>query len=107
MQSEFPSEPQFRFGIRALLVAVAVCAVLALLFSWLPNTITSSELQAVNIGMTKDEVRAVLGEPTSIWRLESAPDGAEEAWYYAQWDYLNAPPAMRFRDGQVIHVRGN
>jgi len=99
---------RFRFGLRGLLVGVAVCAVVALLSSWLPNSITTSELRDVSIGMTKDEVRTLLGEPIDIHPIDEPrpPYNSDEAWSYVQWDYLDAPPAVGFRNGRVIHVRG-
>jgi len=96
-----------RFTLRALLIAVAVCALGALVYSWIPHAVTSSELRSVTVGMTKDEVRKLLGEPISVLRLEQphAPDFLDEAWYYSRgFLYLDSPPAVGFRDGFVAYV---
>lgn len=61
-----PKKLRFRFGLRGLLALVAACAVVTLIYSWMPNYVTTAELSRLKPGMTPDEVRSILGEPDSF-----------------------------------------
>ena len=96
-----------RFTLRTLLVAVALCAVAVLIYSWLPDTVTTAELHRVQLGMTREEVRKLLGEPANVLHMQpSPPDNLDEAWYYFRgYGWLDAPPAVGFREGRVAYVQ--
>ncbi len=58
---------------------MAVCAVGSLIYSRLPNRVTSAELDRLQRGMPREQVRQILGEPDRIFH---SPKLNTEAWTY-------------------------
>lgn len=54
---------RFRFWLRGLLALVAVCALVSLVYSWLPNSVTQAELRRLRKGMPQAAVVDTLGQP--------------------------------------------
>jgi outer membrane protein assembly factor BamE (lipoprotein component of BamABCDE complex) len=100
-----------RYTLRTLLVLVAISAAGAWIYSFVPNIVTKAQLAGVRPGMTKDEVRSLLGEPIRVLEngvATTVPYQTEENWfwYYAVWGQeMDSPPTMEFRDGRVVSVR--
>lgn len=95
-----------RFGLRGLLIGAAICGVLAIAYRNSPNVLWHSELAQVQVGMSKDEVRQLLGEPLGVLRVESYPD--YEGWVYATTlgpTYGRNQPQVNFENGLVTATR--
>jgi len=65
-----PTKWRLRFGLGTLLAIVLMCAVVARIYV---GVTTPREVLAVKHGMSLDEVRAILGEPSEIDRSEYWP----------------------------------
>ena len=85
---------RIRFGLRSLLLILAVIAALLAGYRLLPNEITRQELNLVRPGMMPADVRALLGDPDKI--VHHA-DGDEMWWYGYRW----ANGYVRFQNGVV------
>lgn len=90
-----------RFSLRTLLIVVAVAAVISLAgaaihheYVRVTHVLTSEELRAVKIGMTPEEVRAILGKPT----------GTEEKNGRTIWTYGLFDTFIEFENGKCVSV---
>jgi hypothetical protein len=67
---------------------------------------SDSAFRKVKIGMTKDQVRALLGEPLSEYPIV---EGGREGWRYS-WKRTDTHYRARvviFKDGRVVKVRAH
>lgn len=63
--------------------------------------VNREECNKVAIGMTTDEVKALLGEPASNTEHESV-NGKMETWSYQRQVYFGANCMIIFQDGKVL-----
>jgi hypothetical protein len=75
------------------------CLLLLLVGSFLGGCTTASQLNDIHIGMSKDQVIAILGKPDST----SAQSNVEYMTYYLSNDqsYRDQPYSVRLLDGKV------
>src|SRR5688500_314483 len=69
-----------QFSLRTVLVVTAVCAVVcALSILWLTGPTSSAEFSRIATGMSRDEVREIMGEPDEF---RPRTENASETWSY-------------------------
>jgi outer membrane protein assembly factor BamE (lipoprotein component of BamABCDE complex) len=77
--------------------------VLLLLVTFLgcgPSTLTDANFAKLSKGMTKQEVRAILGPPDTT-NVSTMPTGREEQWYYRDG---KKSAAVAFSGDTVVHL---
>jgi len=65
-----------------------------------PNRLTSENFGQIHEGMTKAEVRAILGDPYQV-NFSTMPTGREEQWYYGNG---GKTAAISFRGDTVVFL---
>ncbi len=98
-KKRFTLAAAFFAGVAAFLAAFAVAAL------YRPGAITAHDLSRLKQGMTRDEVRAILGEPTIPVRATMTGSDREEVWIYAlpysHWSVTKADYQLKFFDGRL------
>ena len=65
-----------------------------------PDKLTAENFDQIQKGMTKSEVRSLLGEPELV-NFSTMPGGREEQWYYGEG---KRTAAIAFLGDKVVHV---
>ncbi len=68
---------------KSLAVLVPIVALVLVAYSCLPNVAQDYELNQLRVGMTRDEVVAILGRPDKVLVSKHFP--GQETWHYAVW----------------------
>jgi hypothetical protein len=68
----------FQFGMPTLMVAAAICAVVA--FVLFTGPISREEFNRIRLGMTQEDVQSILGKPDRTQQL-----GRGESWGYRRY----------------------
>lgn len=85
-----------RFSIRQLFFWIGILAVLLSFGMYVvPNEITLAEVNQLVPGMTKDQVRAILGRPDGIDMTFALDGHPRECWRYGIYGW-----EIFFRDGR-------
>lgn len=78
MNTQHSNRRGLRFGLKGLLIVVAICAYIAWSYAQLPTTVTQTMVAGVPLGAPPEVVFSKLGEPTRVEELE---EGAFKWWY--------------------------
>lgn len=90
-----------QFRLRTLLIATAICGVICFLFVSSPTP----NFYRVSVGMSRDEVLAIIGEPNL--RRPAEADRTEKWWYPRYWYEVSGRRFfIEFDDQGLVQRRG-
>jgi hypothetical protein len=92
MDEKHRCRPRFQFGLRTILILAVICGVVALLSLTGPTSTTN--FGGVKPGMSRDEVRAILGEPDELQHTGTAAR-TREIWRYGRY-WINWSDDIRY-----------
>jgi len=87
----------------AALAAFAIVLIAVLLYK--PGEATAADVKRLAVGMTPDEVTAILGEPNISVQSRVVPGNPEETWTYylagSRWSVKRQTWQLKFYHGQL------